>query len=137
MYKKSADLIHLNERTGSHATKGPGRGTVPHMIVPDPEAFDRKELVMRKKLLEHQLYPALGEYTASIKIYNDAVERHDISTVKAVRPTMRAFRSHVKRIKREIANIKEILMDHPTPLHVRRLTKKQRRLLTAPSVSDK
>jgi hypothetical protein len=126
MYKKSADLIHLNERTGSHATKGRGRGTVPQMVVPDPDAFDGREMRMKKRLLEHQLYIAIGEYRASITIHNSAIERKDSEVARAVRPTMRAFERNIKKMKIEIAKIKEVLKDHPAPMQLRKL----RNLLT-------
>lgn len=125
MFKKSADLIHLHERTGSHATKGTGRGTVPHMIVPDPDAFDRREFELKYRLMVHQFYVALGEYRASIKIHNDAIERKDNETARAVVPIMRTFKKNITAMKIEMDKTKEILKDHPRPLRLRKLNSKR------------
>jgi len=96
------------------------------MAVPDPDAFDSRELRLKRRLLEHQFYLALGEYRATIKMHNAAHDRRDGDAARAIRPSMHALQKSIKRMKAEIDQIKELLRDHPAPIRVRKL----RNLLT-------
>lgn len=112
MYQKTADLLHLHERTGSHATKGTGRGTVPNMTMPDPEAFDpRQERFEHKRKLReamnhHRL--AMAQFKDVLRLTDEAVARRDVEMVRALRPSVRALSKNLKKAGLELQELKRV-----------------------------
>jgi hypothetical protein len=114
MYKKTADLHHLHERTASHATKGTGRGTV-WWNTTDPNGFDAKKEIKAKqqerRRLHQQQAAAIVEFKSVLKLTDDAVARNDFETVRALRPSVRALSKILRKTNRDMQEIRKAISD--------------------------
>jgi hypothetical protein len=108
MFKKSADLIHLHERTGSHSTKGSGRGTVWWYVSgPGRRELDEARLIELRKTMA-----IVGEeYRRVVKIHNSACDARNGDLMRAVRPSVHKLRKSLKRLKREKIELKAQLRE--------------------------
>lgn len=121
MFKKTADLTHFHERTGSHATKGTGRGTV-WWKTADPENFSRRELAAEKGRMIKQYRDAMAQFHIVIGLHREAVERgSDPLATKQLVMSMRTFSQNLRQAKIDLDQIKCLLRDHAKPLKLRKL----------------
>lgn len=108
MYKKSSDSKHLHARTGSHSTKGSGRGTVWWYVSgPGRRELDEARLIELQKTLDI----IVVEYQRVIDIHTGAGDMRNGDLMRAVRPSMRKLQKSVKGITREMRDIKASLRE--------------------------
>lgn len=139
MYKKTADLHHLHERTASHATKGSGRGTV-WWNVHDPANFDpravKRELRLRRAFIGRQYNSAMIEFKQILEMNKDAVLHRDQAMILTLRPSIRAFSKNLRKIKKEMDELEQQMRTLPKiPPKVKSI-KRHIRLLTKQNIPD-
>lgn len=103
MFKKSADLIHLHARTGSHATKGAATGRV-DIRKRDHTDFDVRLESQQFKLARRELYSRINKISVELAPLLDAFilanERCDVVTAEALRPRVKILRDELHRLQK-------------------------------------
>src|SRR6266699_660263 len=111
MFKKSADLTHLHQRTGSHATKGSARGVVMlRALGADDFHSEESKLLRRQRLriLRWQRSTAIGEFKNVLAMIDEAVERRDTIMIRALRTSLRRLSKNLTAVGVEIDELKNI-----------------------------
>lgn len=115
MFKKSADLIHFNERTGSHATKGWPTGLVEQRKLDETDFGSIPNILARRaeiSRLQSEMKFAHRTLAEVMPTYQEAVAAKDIETLKKIAGPVNKL---LRGIRRATARIRELRAHTPPP----------------------